>query len=190
MNKPLRIGLIGAGMVSRHHLIAWAEYMQTRPGWSRSPIPRPTTPHAASTEFAIPTSFASAEADAGRRRTSTPSISPPRASCTPPLVRLAAPTRIAGAVPEAAGAEPAGGDRTRRRGQAPDAADGARELAFSRILSRRRGLAARRAHRQRQAGAAHAADLRRIARTRTAFVRRWSGNRSCAAKSGCWSPRS
>lgn len=24
MNKPLRIGLIGAGMVSRHHLIAWA----------------------------------------------------------------------------------------------------------------------------------------------------------------------
>jgi D-apiose dehydrogenase len=25
MNKPLRIGLIGAGMVSRHHLIAWAE---------------------------------------------------------------------------------------------------------------------------------------------------------------------
>ena len=25
MNKPLRIGLIGAGMVSRHHLIAWAQ---------------------------------------------------------------------------------------------------------------------------------------------------------------------
>lgn len=25
MNKPLRIGLIGAGMVSRHHLLAWAE---------------------------------------------------------------------------------------------------------------------------------------------------------------------
>ena len=25
MNKPLRIGLIGAGMVSRHHLIAWAD---------------------------------------------------------------------------------------------------------------------------------------------------------------------
>ena len=24
MNKPLRIGLVGAGMVSRHHLIAWA----------------------------------------------------------------------------------------------------------------------------------------------------------------------
>src|SRR5688500_9903502 len=24
MNKPFRIGLIGAGMVSRHHLIAWA----------------------------------------------------------------------------------------------------------------------------------------------------------------------
>ena len=24
MNQPLRIGLIGAGMVSRHHLIAWA----------------------------------------------------------------------------------------------------------------------------------------------------------------------
>jgi predicted dehydrogenase len=24
MNEPLRIGLIGAGMVSRHHLIAWA----------------------------------------------------------------------------------------------------------------------------------------------------------------------
>ena len=25
MSKPLRIGLIGAGMVSRHHLIAWAD---------------------------------------------------------------------------------------------------------------------------------------------------------------------
>jgi predicted dehydrogenase len=25
MNKPLRIGLIGAGMVSRHHLMAWAD---------------------------------------------------------------------------------------------------------------------------------------------------------------------
>jgi predicted homoserine dehydrogenase-like protein len=25
LNKPLRIGLIGAGMVSRHHLIAWAD---------------------------------------------------------------------------------------------------------------------------------------------------------------------
>nr|AIW80539.1 oxidoreductase family, NAD-binding Rossmann fold protein [uncultured bacterium] len=24
MNKPFRIGLVGAGMVSRHHLIAWA----------------------------------------------------------------------------------------------------------------------------------------------------------------------
>jgi hypothetical protein len=24
MNQPSRIGLIGAGMVSRHHLIAWA----------------------------------------------------------------------------------------------------------------------------------------------------------------------
>ena len=24
MNEPLRIGLIGAGMVSSHHLIAWA----------------------------------------------------------------------------------------------------------------------------------------------------------------------
>jgi len=24
MNQPLRIGLVGAGMVSRHHLIAWA----------------------------------------------------------------------------------------------------------------------------------------------------------------------
>ena len=25
MSKPLRIGLVGAGMVSRHHLIGWAE---------------------------------------------------------------------------------------------------------------------------------------------------------------------
>ena len=24
MDQPLRIGLVGAGMVSRHHLIAWA----------------------------------------------------------------------------------------------------------------------------------------------------------------------
>jgi hypothetical protein len=25
MNKPLRIGPVGAGMVSRHHLIGWAD---------------------------------------------------------------------------------------------------------------------------------------------------------------------
>jgi predicted dehydrogenase len=25
MNKPLRVGLIGAGMGSHHHLIAWTE---------------------------------------------------------------------------------------------------------------------------------------------------------------------
>src|ERR1035437_1249874 len=30
MNKPLRIGLIGAGMVSRHHLIAWADIAAPR----------------------------------------------------------------------------------------------------------------------------------------------------------------
>jgi hypothetical protein len=34
MNKPLRVGLIGAGMVSRHHLIARAD--KSAGGWEPS----------------------------------------------------------------------------------------------------------------------------------------------------------
>ena len=60
MNKPLHIGLIGAGMVSRHHLIAWADIADQARVVA---IADPSSDNAARRmdEFAIPASFASAE---------------------------------------------------------------------------------------------------------------------------------
>jgi predicted dehydrogenase len=61
MTQPLRIGLIGAGMVSRHHLIAWA----TIPDQARVvAIADPSAENAArrATEFGISQTYADAEA--------------------------------------------------------------------------------------------------------------------------------
>ena len=57
MNKPLRIGLIGAGMVSRHHLIAWANIADQA---SVVAVADPSADNAArrASEFGIPQTFA------------------------------------------------------------------------------------------------------------------------------------
>ena len=167
-------------MVSRHHLIAWASIARQRRVVA---IADPSHENAArrASEFGIQRSFADAEAMLAAGELDAIDIAAPR-EMHAPLVRLAGATAIAGAVPEATGAESRGGDRTRRRSRRTDAADGARELALSRILPRRGGVAARGPHRQYQAGATDAADVRRVAGTRRTFARRWSGSHSCAGE--------
>lgn len=59
MNKPLRIGLIGAGMVSRHHLIAWAD-ISDQARVVAIADPSPDNAARRMDEFAIPASFSSA----------------------------------------------------------------------------------------------------------------------------------
>ena len=61
MNQPLRMGLVGAGMVSRHHLIAWANIAdQAR----IVAVADPSADNAArrAAEFKIPQTYASTEA--------------------------------------------------------------------------------------------------------------------------------
>lgn len=59
MASPLRVGLIGAGMVSRHHLIAW---QKQKPGAQIVAIADPSAKNAGvrATEFGIPTIYADA----------------------------------------------------------------------------------------------------------------------------------
>ena len=88
MNKPLRIGLIGAGMVSRHHLIAWAEI----PDRARVvAIADPSRENAArrADEFSISQIYASAEAMLAATELDAVDIAAPR-QLHAPLVRLAA----------------------------------------------------------------------------------------------------
>ena len=61
MNQPLRIGLVGAGMVSRHHLIAWGSIAdQARVVALADPSADNAARRAA--EFTIPNTDANAEA--------------------------------------------------------------------------------------------------------------------------------
>src|SRR5689334_6333383 len=92
MNQPLRIGLIGAGMVSRHHLIAWA----TIPDQARVvAIADPSAENAArrATEFGISQTWASAEAMLAAVTLDAIDIAAPR-EMHAPLVRLAAAKRL------------------------------------------------------------------------------------------------
>jgi predicted dehydrogenase len=92
MNTPLRIGLIGAGMVSRHHLIAWAEI----PDQARVvAIADPSRDNAArrATEFKISQTFADAEAMLAATELDAVDIAAPR-ELHAPLVRLAAKRRL------------------------------------------------------------------------------------------------
>ena len=60
MNSPLRIGLIGAGIVSRHHLIACVSIADhARVAAIADPSSENAARHA--DEFGIPRTFASAE---------------------------------------------------------------------------------------------------------------------------------
>ena len=88
MSKPLRIGLIGAGMVSRHHLIAWAEI----PDRARVvAIADPSRENAArrADEFSISQICADAEAMLAATELDAVDIAAPR-QFHAPLVRLAA----------------------------------------------------------------------------------------------------
>jgi D-apiose dehydrogenase len=88
MKKPLRVGLIGAGMVSRHHLIAWAAL-----GGHANivAIADPSSENVArrASEFTNPATFASAEEMLSRTELDAVDIAAPR-EFHAPLVRLAA----------------------------------------------------------------------------------------------------
>ena len=92
MNQPLRIGLIGAGMVSRHHLIAWASLSdQARVVAVADPSSENAVRRAS--EFGIPQTRASAEAMLAECELDAIDIAAPR-EMHAPLVRLAAAKRL------------------------------------------------------------------------------------------------
>jgi predicted dehydrogenase len=92
MNKPLRVGLIGAGMVSRHHLIAWTELKDQARVVA---IADPSAENAArrAGEFGIAASFRGAEAMLAETELDAVDIAAPRAIHAA-LVRLAATKRL------------------------------------------------------------------------------------------------
>jgi D-apiose dehydrogenase len=88
MNKPLRIGLVGAGMVSRHHLIAWADIADQASVVAVADL-SPENAARRVAEFEIPKSYASAEAMLASTDLDAVDIAAPR-QMHAPLVRLAA----------------------------------------------------------------------------------------------------
>ncbi|MGH6712181.1 MAG: Gfo/Idh/MocA family protein [Bradyrhizobium sp.] len=92
MNQPLRIGLVGAGMVSRHHLIAWASIADQARVVA---VADPSVDNAArrASEFAIPNTYASAEMMLAAGELDAIDIAAPR-EMHAPLVRLAAARRL------------------------------------------------------------------------------------------------
>ena len=92
MNKPLRIGLIGAGMVSRHHLIAWAD-IADRAFVVAIADPSPDNAARRAAEFGISKTYADAEAMLAANELDAVDIAAPR-QFHAPLVRLAAKRRL------------------------------------------------------------------------------------------------
>jgi D-apiose dehydrogenase len=88
MNQPLRIGLVGAGMVSRHHLIAWATLSDQARVVA---VADPSADNAArrASEFGIAHTYPSAEAMLAAAELDAIDIAAPR-EMHAPLVRLAA----------------------------------------------------------------------------------------------------
>src|SRR6188768_2380453 len=88
MNQPLRIGLVGAGMVSRHHLIAWRHITDRARVVA---VADPSADNAArrAAEFGIPHTYPSAEAMLASVELDAVDIAAPR-EMHAPLVRLAA----------------------------------------------------------------------------------------------------
>jgi len=93
MNKPLRVGLIGAGMVSRHHLIAWAALADRARVVA---IADPSAENAArrAGEFGITETFRDAESMLAGTELDAVDIAAPRAVHAS-LVRLAAARKLA-----------------------------------------------------------------------------------------------
>ena len=92
MNKPLRIGLIGAGMVSRHHLIAWAD-IADRAFVVAIADPSPDNAARRAAEFGISKTYADAETMLAANELDAVDIAAPR-QFHAPLVRLAAKRRL------------------------------------------------------------------------------------------------
>src|ERR1700712_4318236 len=92
MNQPLRIGLVGAGMVSRHHLIAWATLSDQAHVVA---IADPSAENAArrAGEFGIAHTYPNAEAMLAATELDAIDIAAPR-EMHAPLVRLAAKRRL------------------------------------------------------------------------------------------------
>jgi predicted dehydrogenase len=92
MNQPLRIGLVGAGMVSRHHLIAWAILSDQARVVA---VADPSADNAArrATEFGIVHTYPNAEAMLAATELDAIDIAAPR-EMHAPLVRLAAKRRL------------------------------------------------------------------------------------------------
>ena len=88
MNRPLRIGLIGAGMVSRHHLLAWAD-IADRARVVAVADPSPDSAARRAAEFGIAQTYADAETMLAQVELDAVDIAAPR-QCHAPLVRLAA----------------------------------------------------------------------------------------------------
>src|SRR5882672_9298393 len=92
MNQPLRSGLIGAGMMSCHHLIAWATISDQARVVA---VADPSAENAArrASEFGIPQTYANAEAMLASTALDAIDIAAPR-QMHAPLVRLAATKRL------------------------------------------------------------------------------------------------
>lgn len=92
MSEPFRIGLIGAGMVSRHHLIGWADIADRARVVA---IADPSHDHAAlrADEFGVSQIYADAEAMLASTELDAVDIAAPR-QFHAPLVRLAAKRRL------------------------------------------------------------------------------------------------
>jgi D-apiose dehydrogenase len=88
MSGPLRVGLIGAGMVSRHHLIAWR---QLAPGAQIVAVADPSAENAGirAAEFGIPTIYADAAEMLRQEKLDAVDIAAPR-EIHAAMVRLAA----------------------------------------------------------------------------------------------------
>jgi D-apiose dehydrogenase len=92
MNKRLRIGLIGAGMVSRHHLIAWGDIADRARVIAIADPSRENATRRAG-EFGISNIYANAEAMLAATELDAVDIAAPR-QFHAPLVRLAAKHRL------------------------------------------------------------------------------------------------
>jgi predicted dehydrogenase len=92
MSKRLRIGLIGAGMVSRHHLIAWAAISEQAQIVAIADPSRENATRRAD-EFRIPNLYADAKAMLEAVELDAVDIAAPR-QFHAPLVRLAAQRRL------------------------------------------------------------------------------------------------
>jgi len=92
MNRPLRIGLIGAGMVSRHHLLAWAEIPEKAHVVAIADPSRDNATRRA-TEFGIRQLYSDAEAMLAGTDLDAVDIAAPR-QFHASLVRLAALRRL------------------------------------------------------------------------------------------------